>query len=197
MVKLNSFKPYIPLIISLLLAVFLFLVIKDFIRTVILIPLLHVLWFLSMILESIPQGVIWAVFILGTSMIAYGSLKREKDKKYPLSHTSTQYIGPVGKWMRLLERAQDDSFTKWRMAKEFKRLNRKLFSPIDEEQDSKGQKDWDLPPEINALFEAYQPTNTAINTWVDPTDKNSANNQKALDLDPEVVIQYFEKRLRT
>ena len=60
----NRYTRFIPLIISLLLAMFLFLLVKDFLRTVILEPLLYVFWFIGLVLESIPQGVIWVGFIL-------------------------------------------------------------------------------------------------------------------------------------
>jgi hypothetical protein len=51
----------------------------------------------------------------------------------------------------------------------------------------------DLPPEIIAFFEARQPARDPFWKRTNLTDKDKT----ALDLDPEVVIQYLETSVTT
>lgn len=190
----NQYKRFVPLIISLLLALFLFLLVKDFIRTVILEPLLYVIWFIGLILESIPQGVIWVVFILVMLIIALVGFKKGEPKKSQSDQLLYSKSGRVEKLARILNRAQSDQFTKWRLANELKRLTRKLLTTPDEQKKSINYQALELPREITAFFEVQQPTKSSIREWFGNREYDET--ETALDLDPEIVIQYLEKRMK-
>lgn len=192
MVVSKKVKPFIPLIISLLLAFILYLLVEDFLRTVIIGPLLYVIWFVSLIVESLPQGVIWAGFILVMLFIAFASLGGGKVEQPPASQPPWKYSGQVQKWARLLD--HKDKFTRWRLATELKRLTRKLLSPSDDLETNNTQDHPELPTAINSYFEAQQPTKTPFWDWIN--NKNDERSEDALDLDPEVVIQYLEEQLK-
>ncbi len=192
MVISKQYKRFVPLIISFLLALFLFLLVKDFIRTVILEPLLYVFWFIGVILESIPQGVIWVGFILVMLIITLASFKKGEPQKSQSDQLFYSKSGRVEKLARILNRAQSDRFTKWRLANELKRLTRKLLTPPDEQKKSINYQALELPREITAFFEAQQPKKLSIWEWFG----NREYDETALDLDPEIVIQYLEKRMK-
>jgi cell division protein FtsW (lipid II flippase) len=193
MVISKRYDRFFPLIISLLLALFLFLLVKDFIRTVILEPLLYVFWFIGLILESIPQGVIWVGFILVMLIITLASFKKGEPQKSQSEMLPYSNTGRVERLARMLNRAQNNPFAKWLLASELKRVTRKLLTPPEQEKKSINYQELDLPPEITAFFEAQQPTKWSIWEWLDNREHDET--KTALDLDPDIVIQYLEKRM--
>lgn len=193
MVNKDRLKPYIPLAISLLMGLVLFFLTEDFIVTVILLPLLHVIWFLSLIAQSIPQGVLWAIFIIIMLIITYKSLSKEQKPRLRIAQTTTANSGTVERWVLSLENAQTSSYSKWRLAQKLKRLTQELLSQIDEKEGVILDLDGlELPLEIRDYFEAKHPLH--ISFW-DRLTRKSKGTDKALDLDPEVVLQHLKKRL--
>ena len=193
MVIRNRVKPFIPFIITALLAVVLFFLVGDFLQSVIITPLLYVIWFLTLLTESIPQGILWVGFLLIVMIIAAASLKQENHQKMPIHQLPIQNSGQVEKWARLLGHAQNDKFTKWRLANELKRLTRRLLWHSDDREKAKVQDDLELPVEIRQFFEAQQPTIQPI--WARLNKDTTEETDSALDLDPDVVIQYLEERV--
>ncbi len=192
MLNKKKLKPYIPLILSLLLAVILFFIVEDFVKTVIVKPFLYVIWFFSLILQSIPQEAIWVGFIVLMLLFSYFSLVKEKASRssartLPLSRK----LSPIEKWSRLFENAQISHLSKWRLSKELKLLTQDILtSNLNPENQNNSLSDSDLPEEIIEFFETRQPSSSQIHALPGET-------ATALDLDPEVVVQYLEKRLRS
>jgi hypothetical protein len=194
MVTSKQIKPFIPLIISLLLALVLFFLVKDFVQTVILRPLLYAFWFVFLIIESIPQGVIWAGIILIMLWVAIASIRKEEPEKFPNRGLPIRNAGQVGKWARLLDYTKNDRFTKWLLAQELNRLTLKLLTLSDDTKKRHYQDRLDLPEKISAYFESQQPSTATF--WERWNKQNIDEIETGLDLDPEVVIQYLEKRLK-
>jgi len=192
MVNKKKLTPYIPLILSLLLALVLFFIVEDFVKMVVVRPLLYVIWFVSLIMQSIPQEAIWIGFILLMLLLTYASLTKEKTPRLPIRTLPlTRKLSPFERWARLFENAQNSSLSKWRLSQELKHLTRNVISPnLDPEDNSRDLSSLDLPAEIRAFFEAQQPSNKRLSAIHDESET-------ALDLDPEVVIQYLEERLRS
>jgi hypothetical protein len=192
MVIKKNIKPYIPLIFSLLLALVLFFIVEDFVKTVIVRPLLYVIWFFSLIVQSIPQAAIWIGFILLMLLFTYASLTKKKTSRLATRAQSlTRELSPIERWARLFENAQISSLSKWRLSQELKRSTKNILSPNMDAEDKKGDlTSLDLPAEISAFFEARQPSNKRLKAMIEETET-------ALDLDPEVVIQYLEEQLRS
>jgi hypothetical protein len=193
MVIKKQLRPYIPLVVSLLLGLVLFYLVDDFVVNIIILPLMKVVWFLSLIVQSLPQAVIWIVSVLVLLIITIASLtKGEKTAKtfYRMSRANT---GSVELWARLIENAQRSVYSKWRLAQKLKRLTWKLLSPIDNQQtinyDLSGVE---LPEEIRVYYEAQHPFNRSFRERFNPKNKET---DLALELDPEVVLQYLKERL--
>jgi hypothetical protein len=190
---IKQIRPFIPLILTLLLALVLFFLVEDFLRSVLIGPLLYVAWLVSLVAESLPHTVIWAGFLLVMLIIAFASLRNEKQEEYYVRQLPSRNTGSVKKWANLLDNAQKDRFTKWRLANELKRLTRRLISNPESEESVHDQYLLELPEEITAYFEAQQPTRIPFREWL--SNYHSDEPDSPLDLDPEVVIQYLEKRL--
>jgi energy-coupling factor transporter transmembrane protein EcfT len=188
----RKIKPIIPLVLLLLLGIFLFIVVEDFVQSVIVVPLLYIIWFVTLVIESLPQGSIWFGFVLVLLIFAYLSL-RSKNTNERTYHPSLSYkTGPVEKWARLLENAEMDTFTKWRLANQLKRFNRRLVSVDKPEKSNNLLDDEKIPADILSFYEAKAPTRIPFWEWL---NTNEESLDPALDLDPELVIEYLEKRL--
>ena len=190
---IKKIRPFIPLILTLLLALVLFLSVEDFLRSVLISPLLYVAWIVSLIAESLPHGVIWAGFLLIMLIIAFASLRNEKQEEYYASQLPNWNKGSVEKWANLLDNAQKDRFTKWRLANDLKRLTRRLTTNADSGESVHDQYLLDLPDKITAFFEAEQPTRVPFRKWLSQYRNDELDSP--LDLDPEIVIQYLEEQL--
>ena len=66
-----------------------------------------------------------------------------------------------------------------------------VISPYDSELT---QNHPEIPTEITAFFEAQQPTKRAFWEWLNNSTPDET--ETALDFDPEVVIEFLEKRLK-
>ena len=188
----RKLAPFIPLIGSLLMALVLVFIVEDFVQAVIVGPVLYTIWLLTLIVQSLPQGVLWAGFIVVMLGVAYTSFPEQIKPRSSTWRPPMWNVGQVEKWTHLLENTRRTRFSKWRLAQEMERLTRDLYAPLFGE----GWKRVDLsrlelPAEIAAFFEARQPSNVPFWKRIKRADDED---KSALDLDPEVVIQYLEQR---
>ena len=188
---------YTPLIIAVLFAIVLVFAVDDFISRVIVGPVLYIAWFISIFVASMPQQVFWGIFILIALIFAAKSITREKTSRQQTQNPIANQRGPVATWSSLLERAEKQSFSRWRLAQSLRRLALDTLVPNDtlNHQHIEGQAENDkptFPPEIEAYFEAPMPSAQRFSRlWQRPVSRNSS----ALNLDPETVVQYLENEL--
>jgi len=173
-------------------ALVLVFIVEDFVQTVIVSPVLYTIWLLTLIVQSLPEGVLWAGFIVVMLGVAYASFPSPIRPRTSPWRPPMWNVGQVEKWTRLLENTQRTRFSRWRFAQEMERLTYALHAPFYKE----GWKRVDLsslelPAEIAAFFEARQPSNPSFWKRIKRAGDEA---QSALDLDPEVVIQYLEQR---
>jgi hypothetical protein len=89
-------KAYIPLIITSLLTLVLFFLVDDFVARVLVQPVLDTLWFLSLAVRSIPQGVLWVAFLgLMVVMVGAAFFKRSMETDPPGPSSGRHSPGPV------------------------------------------------------------------------------------------------------
>lgn len=193
MVNSQQVKRFIPLLLSLLLALILVLVVQDFVQQVVVRPVLYTVWFVSLLIQSFPEVVLWAGFILFMFFAASSSLKKGREEGPSDWQSGVKNTGPVEKWARLLENAQTSGFSKWRLAQEFKRLHQKLQSPIEAGKEVISTRvDLKLPVKIEAFYELPQPSQNPIWGRLKRAEEES---KTPLDLDPEIVIGFLEENL--
>jgi energy-coupling factor transporter transmembrane protein EcfT len=193
MVNKKRLKPYIPLMISLLFGLVLFFLVEDFLVRVIVQPLLRVVWFVSLIVQNLPQGVLWGGFIFIMLIVTFASFTKGKKPDSLAWQTPTKNPGTVEIWARLLENAQISKYSKWRLAQKLKRLTQELLSPTDgDERVNIDLSELELPVEIRAYFEEQQPSSDSHR---ERGNQKNEEAEMALDLDPEVVLQHLKKRL--
>jgi hypothetical protein len=186
------------MLIAIGLAVVLVLLVEDFWQQVILSPLLHVGWFLSLVVRSVPQALFWGAFILVAVIIAGKSLAREGEGKRVTHRRTASHKGAVATWSALLQAAERHHFSKWRLAQALRRLAGDLLSTnASGNLDVAGAEGHDLesilPPEIHSYFYAPVPTYKTglwILFW-----RRSRPGDGALDMDPAQVVNYLEDQV--
>jgi hypothetical protein len=138
--------------------------------------------------------VLWASFLFVMLLLSFASPLNRKKTRSTIWQPPTSNVGKVEKWHRLLSGTQTTRFSKWRLAQELKHLTRNLHTSIEGEGWKRVKlTDLDIPPEISYYFEARQPSNDPILKRLFSAGEQT---ETALDLDPEIVIQYLEERLK-
>ncbi len=190
---------FLPLMISLLVAIVLVFVVEDFVRQVIVIPLLYASWFLALVLGSLPQWVFWVVFVITALVIANKSMAQDKTIRRQPWTPRASHRGPVATWSALLEGSKTQEFSRWRLAQALTKLTQDILfqEPFNLREREERWADFKtfLPPQVEASFKAPLPDARLLSRlWCRRRGKGRFT---APDLDPEIVVKYLEDRLAT
>jgi len=191
-------KRLVPLLIFGVVAIILYFLIDDFVQQMLIKPILHVAWVIIFVLESLPQALYWLAFIIIAILIARKSFARSKTIRSSGQPPTAVHSGPVATWSGLLERADTQDFSRWRLAQALRALTRDVLFPIEDIntlylEASNDRQEMDLPPEIDAFFRAPVPRYQRFH-WLRFRHRGTRA-AHGLDLDPEHVVQYLEDEL--
>lgn len=187
-------RRYLPLAAVLTITALLVLLLDNFLREVIIQPLLYVLWFGGLVLSSLHQSVFWGVLLLVALVLILRSLgagprvlATVPEKRYP-----TQ--GPVRRWALLLERAEQQRFARWNLAQSLRKLSQELLSPDERGPGSRNKSAFEdrLPPEIEDYFNAKLPPAERVSLRQRLQSQQSSPSHP-LDLAPTVVVDFLER----
>ncbi len=182
----NRLKAYIPLIVTSLLALALYFVVDDFVVEVLVEPFLNLLWFISLIVRSISQGILWAAFLIIMFLIVVSGLKGGPPNPLQGRQARARSAGRVETWAMRLESAKKSRYAQWRLAMELRQLTRELYSPYEgEERVRLDLGDLELPDEIRAYLEAPHPVGRR---WLKRKPPAGSAPSDPLDLDPATVV---------
>jgi len=194
MVPENRLKAYIPLIVTSILALALYFWVDNFVVEVLIQPVLGLFWFLSLLVRSIPQGILWAVFLLVMALVVGSGLRRGASVPLPAWQSGSRSAGRVEDWARRLESAQKSVYARWRLAMEMRQLTRELLSPFEgEERVRLSLADLDLPEEMRAYLDAGNPA--GLRRGRRRRRSSEADQADPLDLDPGMVVDFLRERL--
>lgn len=179
------------LIMAILLAPFF----ADFVREVVVIPLLYLVWILRFLFDTISQNSLW-LFLLGVITLVMISSLIDKSRFKPRQPPPpSPQPGRVESWETLLRQSQQDDYFKWRLAQQLQRLTLAIMA--HQSGDTLQQTRLDLrqgrlkmPPRVLAYFQAslqplgYLPQRHTLFSTPPPPSP--------LHLDPNLVIQFLE-----
>jgi len=191
-------RRYLPLALSLLIAVILVFVVEDFVRQVIVTPVLYVSWFIALVVSTLPQWVFWVAFVVVALVIARKSMARDTAAKRRAWAPPASYLGPVVTWAALLDRAKTQEYARWRLAQTLKRLTQDILALERRSSFYRREEQWNslrqvLPPAIEAFFETPPPEPRPLFRWW--RRGRAKGHSSELDLAPETVVKYLEDRL--
>ncbi len=191
------------LALALLLTIPLVLTFRDLVRAVIVIPLLYIVWLGRLVYLSIPQPLLWAIFLALALFIMVRSLHARAQLQQPSRPAEPAHVGRITVWARRLDRMTRGDYFRWCVARDLGQLGLELLAYC--ERLSPGRHDvrreiekLEAPPEIHAFLRAglLLPSSRPISLlsrlapWWRPNAPVSP-----LDLDPERVVQFLETQV--
>jgi hypothetical protein len=180
---------------TLLLAALFTPVFHQFIREVIVIPLLYLLWIGRFLFEAIPQEVIWAGLSIFLMLIMIVSLLGKSKSKLRLLTKSAPDQGRIESWLDLIQKAERDAYFKWRLAQGLQRLTLDTIAhqadqSLKETRQQLKQGELAMPPEIQAYFQASLKSLGYLSTPKRLLSSKAVISP--LDLDPARIAQFIE-----
>jgi hypothetical protein len=192
-------KRLLPLGIILLAAILLAPFIRNFIREIIVIPLLYVLWIGRIVFDTIPQVYFWGCFLMIALLMASVSLLKKSKFQSSSHEVKTVPLGRVEMWAHLIRQATQEGYYQWRLAQPLRDLiletlahEGRLTSKQIKQRLRNDQLD--LPPEIGAYLLASFRSLSYLSA---PRFRfRSHRPASPLDLDPELLVQFLEDQSR-
>lgn len=185
---------YLPLAVVLIITAVLIFALDNFLREVIIQPLLYVSWIGVLILGSLHQSVFWGALLFAAFILILRSLGGRP--RLPTTIPEKRYLsqGPVRRWIGLIERARGQRFARWNLAQSMRKLAQELLLPAERLRRERRNVSFEaqLPPDIDAYFNAKLPPAEMIPFWQRIQTK-PAQPSHPLDLDPAVVVDFLER----
>ena len=186
-------KSWLPFGLVFALSSLLALLFQGFLRQVIVVPLLYAYWFVRLCLESLPQSLLWALFI-GVAVVIAGkslSVKKAKSRQERRGFT-IEHQGKIEAWMERVRLARRGNYFKVRLARRLAEFSletlayRERLAP-QEIQAQLESGTLEAPQEIQAYLKA------GLSMF---TQRLRAPQASPLQLNPERVVQFLEDLLQ-
>ena len=193
--------------LTLLLVGMLALVVSGGVRDTIVVPMLYMFWLAGQLYQSIPQALLWGVFVVAAVLVAIQSLAwRLSPPMY--AAPATAQLGRVASWERMLRDSTEDDYGRWRLAQ---RLSTMAVATLADREQCLPHElrqrlldgSLDLPAEVRSylrvgLAASAPGSRSQRSFWrrivagriggVQPVDRPN--------LDPEPVIQFLEQTVQ-
>jgi len=161
---------------------------QDFLRETIVVPILYAYWFARLYIESLPQTLLWAIFIVAAVMIVARSFWAQgRRSNRSLRGVDIKPLGKIGAWSERIHLARQGGYFEERLARCLAELTlatlsyRERLSPEEVRQ------------EIQSGL-AYMPQE--ILTYVRAGLSLSETQPESLRENPERIVQFLEDQLR-
>jgi hypothetical protein len=189
----------IPVIgLALLLTGLLALIISGTIGEAVVVPLLFLWWAAQVLYQSIPQALLWGVFVAIAVLVVAKSFPWS-NAPLPLPAPLAHSQGRVANWSRWLHDSSRDDHARWRLAQRLSALAievlsfREQCSPAEIDQRlEKGTLD--IAPQLRAYLRAgrlpYTPRPRLRRRLGQPAPADP------LAIDPQLLIDYLEETVQ-
>lgn len=188
-------RNWLPLGLLLFLALVLTLWLRDTVADM-LVPLYYLYWIGRRLLETIPQVVIWALFLFVVLLLAAGSLFSSRPAKLSRRRRAPAREDRIAGWVKLLHQADRETYYKWQLAQRLQELTLDLVShderlPHKQVRQQLMSSHLDLPPEVEAYLQASL---ISFSNFIGAESRYSSRQGSPLDLDPEQVVRFLEEK---
>ncbi|OGF54138.1 MAG: hypothetical protein A2Z21_07125 [Candidatus Fraserbacteria bacterium RBG_16_55_9] len=192
---------WLPLGLVLLLSSLLALLFQDFLREVIVVPLLYAYWFMRLYVESLPQSFLWALFMAAVIAIAVKSISaRTAKSRHGHRGLQKERQGKIEVWVERVRLAKRGKYFRVRLARRLAEFSletlayRERRTPEEiREQLQSGRSG--IPQEIETYLQAGLSMNIQNADSGDTTRLRTRKNSP-LQLNPERVVEFLEHLLQ-
>lgn len=185
---------------------------REQIRNWIIKPVSYVIWYINLVLETVPQPILWAVLILGGFIIFTRALLKSipPPDEPPLPNYSTQSFTRYQYWLWYISTFQTSVFTNEHLGRNLSRLVVDILAfqehlTLDEVDERVRARTLALPEEIRQLVLTHRlpgqaPSSRRIQRWIDRILKRKPQTTE-LTANPEAqntilnIISFIEERL--
>jgi hypothetical protein len=187
-----------PLALILILAGLLTLVLQEYTRHLIM-PFLFIVWVGQLLFETIPQVIIWGLFVAIALLIAGRSLLKRSALPPMAPRSQPPPEGRIESWARLIEQSKKETYYRWQLAQPLQELaidilaHRQRSTPRQIKQQLVANSLLDLPPEIQAYLRASMTSFSHLLT--DRSRFRPGSAPSPLDLALEEIVQLLEDQL--
>jgi hypothetical protein len=192
-------KYLLPLGLILLTAILLAPLIRNFIRDVVVIPLLYLVWVGRIVFDTIPQTAFWGCFLVIALLMAAASLLKQRESPSRIREVKLVQLGRVETWAKLIRQAVQEDYYQWRLAQPLRELivetlaHEARLTPKQIMQRLRDEQ-LDLPAEIYAYLQASLKSLSHLSA---PRFRFRPHRRASpLNLDPESLVQFLEERYR-
>jgi hypothetical protein len=188
--------------LALLLIGLLALIINGTIGDMVVVPLLFLWWAAQVLYQSVPQALLWGVFVMIAVLLMAKSFPW---KSAPLPHIAPQAVpqGRVADWSRWLGASSRDDHSRWRLAQRVSQLAVETLAfreqcPPQEISRRLANGSLDIPPQLRAYLYAgsmpYAPKPRQRHRF--GRSAQDMAHADPLATDPQLVIDYLEDTLQ-
>lgn len=191
-------RRFLPLTLLAATTLILAFLVEDFVREVVVVPVLYAGWFFWLTLTNLPQWTFWVLLTLVAALLAIRSLSGEKRQAVKRAEPPPSANGPVNSWMQRLTLASDQPSNKWRISRDLGRFYWETNFPeepfhVQQYVARLSAPDTKIPVEIRNYFLAGTERPQAVHSfWF---FRRPPPSPSALDLDPEIVVEFLENQL--
>jgi hypothetical protein len=158
--KLRRVLPLLAILIALALP--LMLVLEDFVRDAIVLPLAYLLWLVGVILDALPQALFLSLIVFLGAYIAARSLSRDRKPEQTEQPRYSRSEGAVALWLERIGRVSEGAYSRERLNYYLGQLLTRTIAheehiPPREILHAVDTGELDLPPEIRMYVDgAYR-----------------------------------------
>jgi hypothetical protein len=191
-------RRFLPLGLLVIATIALAVLIQDFVRQVIVLPVLYVGWFTWLIIANLPQWVFWTLLILVALVGAMRSLSGAKRETVKRSDPLPVGKGPVTTWAQRLNQASDQVSSRWRVSRDLGRFFWETHFPAEPYHVQRyvarlSDPNSKLPADIRDYFLAGTQRPQSAKAFL--FFRRPPPPPSALELNPERVIDFLEDQL--
>lgn len=187
--------------LGLLLVLVLTPLLVGFVRELIVVPALYVAWIVRLAFATLPQTLIWGLFLLIALLVGIGTLVSLSRPSLDEDEPVGRHRGPLAAWWRWVDLATQESYSNWRLARRIGNLAQDLFSHTTQltPEEIKARVEageMEAPPDVEAYLQAAMATRS-YRAFERPGWRFCSSDEQTapLDADLEDVAAYLEREL--
>ena len=185
----------IPLAVMLVVTLVLALLVRDFVREVVVVPVVYASWIIWLTMTNLPDWFFWGLLVLAAGVLAVRSLRGAPRPQRDAVARSEPTHGPVTSWAQRLQDAPKRQTSRWRVARDLGRVFWETHFPeepfhLQTFQERIDQPELAMPAEIRDYFLAGLARPEPIyRSWF---ILNRNRPPSPLDLNPAAVVDFLE-----
>jgi len=212
---LKKIKPLILKIVPIAILVILAFTYRDFLRSMILVPLAYLILIVRLISQTIGQQTLWISFVVFSIIIASISLAMRREVAVKEDTLDKKYVTQLQVWLKSVQRKERSKYFQWNLSQDLSNL---LIDALAYRKGISCRQvlrqleagNLNIPPDIQAYITIsqkpfghtgladYGNRNWLYRIWKSISRRSPFPGTKTptpLDLEPEVIIRFLEDYL--